>query len=101
MFTKESLGSVAILDLFHVIPMGVQLHTSRSFNHVFNFLDFRKYKIFNFLAIDKVFNVILNFSSILLFLLGIFFNSLLKVFNNILILKTIMSWGGGECKVCF
>jgi hypothetical protein len=94
MFEKENLNSVAIFDLFHVIPMDFQLSKSTFFKFIINLKNLSFNKIYDHVAINKAFNtIIFSFHSTLLFLSNIF-NPLLRIFKNREI--SIKIWGGGE-----
>ena len=91
MFGRESSSSVAIHDLFSVIPMDFQLHKLTSYKYILNF-DILVNEIFNIVTVDKTFNtIILNPVSLFL---DISFNSFLKTFNNLLISKYRIGGGG-------
>lgn len=94
MFENESLNSVAIDNLFHHrVPMIFHLEKLTSFKSIHSLKNRSSNKVCNFVAINKVFNIIsstLHF--ILLFLFDIF-NHMLKIFKNILISNNL---GGGR-----
>lgn len=67
---KKEVNSIAILDLFHIIPINFQLYKLNSFNQVLIFINRIINKIYDCLAIYKDFNnIITNFHAVFLFFL--------------------------------
>lgn len=92
---EKRINSVAILDLFQMIPINFLLNNSISSNNIFNFIILLISKLYCFIAIYRTFYIIiLNFCSFSLFLLDVIFNYLVKVSKNLSIAKN--NYGGGE-----
>lgn len=94
MFRKD-INSIAILDLFNLIPMDFQLYRLTSSKNIFNFKIIIINKIYGFLAIYKYFNTIIpNFYSISLLLFDMIFNHPVRIFKNLSVAKINKIWGG-------
>jgi len=92
MFERENLNSVAIHNLFHLIPTIFELQKSTSFKSIPSLKNLSINEIYNPVAIDNSFNTItVSFHSVFLFLSDIF-----SFFLRILTNRIIITPGGGE-----